>query len=248
MGYVALYRAKGGATVVVKSLTPPPETRTFKVAGGIRKFKRVRYKQHLQEVLIVAKSTKAKGKGKGTTTVTDDELEDLETVDDLEDLEDEVDEDEEEDEDEDEDDEDDEPEDEDDEDDDEEEEPPTKASRKKAKSKPKQSQASKNGKVGTAEVAEAAGVDGRTLRMVLRKHSVPKDEETGRYEWSSLKAPEVKKILKWIEKGEAQDIKNEALDKLKAKKAAEKDAKAKTSKTSKKKGKKKRVVEDDDDE
>jgi hypothetical protein len=232
MGYVALYRAKGGATIVVKTLTPPPETRTFKVAGGIRKFKRVKYKQHLQEVLIVAKSTKTKGKGK--TDITDDELEDLETVDDLEDLEDEVDEDEEEDEDEDE--------------DDEEEEPPTKASRKKAKSKPKQSQASKNGKVGTAEVAEAAGVDGRTLRMVLRKHSVPKDEETGRYEWSSLKAPEVKKILKWIEKGEAQDIKNEALDKLKAKKAAEKDAKAKTSKTSKKKGKKKRVVEDDDDE
>jgi hypothetical protein len=73
-GYTALYRSKGGTTLIVKSLDPPPKTRTFKGPGGLRKFKRVKYKKHLQEVLIVAKATKTKAKNKkaAEAEVTDD--------------------------------------------------------------------------------------------------------------------------------------------------------------------------------
>lgn len=233
-GYVSLYQSKGGQKLVVKTLEEPPETRRFKVQGGTKKFKRVKCKQHKVEVIIVAKTAK---KSKKNTTVTDDEIDELETVDDLEeeldeDLEDDEDEDEdEEDEDEDEDEEDDE--DEDDEDEDEEEEEP-KSKKKGKKSKSKSTRAAQNGKVGTGEVAEHCGVDSRTLRMVLRKHEIPKDEESGRYEWKSLTSPTVKKIKKLIDKGEADAIKSESLQKLKDKKAAEKDAKVKTDKKGKK--------------
>ena len=246
-GYIALYKSSGGNKVVTKTLDYPPEVRKFKVPGGIKKFKRVSYKEARVEVFIVAKATKKSTKKKNTE-VTDDELDELESVDDLEeevdeDLEDEdVDEDEDEDEDEDDEDEDeddeDEPDDEDDEDEDEEDEEPPK--RKKGKSKPRQSRAAKEGLVGTQEIAKAAGCDARTLRMVLRKHKVAKDEESGRYQWKSLNDPTVKKILKWIKAGEADSIKKESLDKLKAKKAAEKTAKSKdaASKTTGKKKKK----------
>jgi hypothetical protein len=84
--------------------------------------------------------------------------------------------------------------------------------------------------------------------MVLRKHNVEKDAETGRYEWSSMNHKTVKQILRWIEKGEHNDIKKDSLDRLKAKKAAEK-AEAPAAKKKNKKGKKsKRVVVEDDDE
>jgi hypothetical protein len=139
-------------------------------------------------------------------------------------------------------------EDEDDEDeDDEDEEPAPKKSKKKQKTR--QSQAAKNGKVGTAEVAEFCGIDARTLRMVLREKSIPKDEESGRYEWPSLKSKEVVKIKKLVDGGAADKIKKASLDKLKAKKEAEKAEKDAKAKTSKKKGKKKKkaVVEDDDE-
>ncbi len=246
-GYVSLYKAKGGQTIKVKTLDVPPETRKFKVQGGIRKFKRVKCKQTKVEVILVAKSTK-KGKGK-QAEVTDDELDELETVDDLEEELDDLEDDDEEDEDEDDDDEDeeddededddDEDEDEDDEDDDEDEDDEEEeAPKSKKKSKQRQSRAAANGRVGTAEVAEHCGVDARTLRMVLRKHKIEKDEESGRYEWKSLNHPTVKKVKKLIDKGEADNIKQESLQKLKDKKAAEKDAKAKTDKKGKKKGKK----------
>jgi hypothetical protein len=240
-GYVSLYKSKGGLKIVVKTLEEPPETRKFKVHGGVKKFKRVAMKKHLQEVVIVAKAAK---KSKKNTDVTDDEIDELETVDDLEEAleedEDEVeddddDEDEDDDEeDEDEDDDEDEPDDEDDDEDDEDEED---EKPKKKKSKNKGRRRTTAGKVGTADVAEHCGVDSRTLRMVLRKHKIAKDDETGRYEWPSLKDPTVKKIKKLIDKGEADNIKKESLDRLKEKKAAEKDAKKKTSKSGKKKDK-----------
>ena len=106
--------------------------------------------------------------------------------------------------------------------------------------------------IGTAEIAEAAGVDSRTLRMVLRKHSVAKDEETGRYEWPSLNHKQVKQILKWIKAGEADNIKQDAFNKLKERKAAKEDeapaTKSKKAKDKAKKNKKsKRVVVEDDE-
>jgi hypothetical protein len=82
------------------------------------------------------------------------------------------------------------------------------------------------------------------------RRSIPKDEESGRYEWSSLNSKEVKRIKKLVDGGAADKIKKASLDKLKAKKEAEKadkDAKAKTSKKGKK-GKKKKVAVEDDDE
>lgn len=259
-GYIALYKSRGGVKVVVKSITKPPKERVFKVQGGNRKFRRIKYKQQLQEVLIVARATKTPAKKSGSSRrkkqedveVTDDEIDELESVDELEEdeeLEEEdedLDEDEEEEDDEDEDepedeDEDDEDEDE-DEDDEEDEEPP------KRSKKPRQSRAAADGMVGTNEIAKKAGVDSRTLRMVLRKHKVKKDPETRRYQWKSFNDPTVKKILKWLKAGEAEDIKKESLAKLKE--GQEKKRAAKKSAEKKGKGKKRRSrpKDDEDDE
>jgi hypothetical protein len=94
------------------------------------------------------------------------------------------------------------------------------------------------------EVAAAAGTDGRTLRMVLRKHGIEKDDETGRYEWSSLKHPEVKRIIKLVkEKGEGRKVKQASLDNLKNKKKTKKTKSKGTTK-----GKKRRKKSSDDDE
>jgi hypothetical protein len=252
---------------VVKSITEPQQTRKFKVQGGLRTFTLIRYKQHLQEVLIVARAAKTKPKNKRAAkkaaVVTDDEIDELESVDELEEeeledeeLEDEEDEDEEEDDEEDEEDEDeDEPDDEDeddeeedDEDDEEEEEPPKKSR------KPRQSRAAADGMIGTNEIATKAGVDSRTLRMVLRKHKVKKDPETRRYQWKSWNDKTVKNILKWLKDGEAEDIKTESLNKLKKtqeeKRAAAKKAGTTTKKKTKTgtKKKRRRPVEDDDDD
>lgn len=182
--------------------------------------------------------------------VEDDDDSDDEDEDDDEDSDDE-DEDEVDDSDEDEDDESDEDEDEDveDEDEEDEEEPPAKSKKSKSKkksSKKGKSRASSDGKVGTQEVATAAGIDGRTLRMVLRKHNIPKDPETKRYEWSSLKHPEVRKIIKLVkERGEGRKVKQESLDNLKkgrtkkSKKKASSSSKSTKSSSKKSKGKKK---------
>jgi hypothetical protein len=243
-GYRAIYTTKDGQKVVVTSLSPLPKKRRFKVAGGIRTFTRVSYKKQLQEVIIVAKSTKKPAKSK--KTVTDDELEELDGLEELDELEDEdededeVEEDEPEDEDEDE-----------DEDDDDEEPAPKKA--KKA-AKPRQSRAAADGMVGTQELAADLDVTPRELRMVLRKlrekdDVYSPDSETGRYQWKSLKDKQVLKIKKAIESGLHKTIRDEALQVLKDKKAAEKaassnDASAKTKKNKKKKTKK--VVDDDE--
>jgi hypothetical protein len=228
---------------MVKTPYPPPKRKKM----GNRVYRLVDTTQSTQEVIIMAKATKK------APVVTDDELEELDALEELDDL-----------------DEDDEEEtvadaelveDDDEDEDDEEAEPAPKKRARQAKndastpdSKPSRSRTT-DGKVGTREIAEAAGVDGRTLRMVLRKHQVPKDPETGRYEWDSMKAKPVRQILKWIENGEAQDIKTAALDKLKADKAAKKAAKDDEAPAVKaKKGKKNKknkpvvVVEDDDDE
>lgn len=256
-GYIALYRDRRGNEVIVKSIGEPPEVRKFKVQGGIRNFHCVKYKQHLQEVLIVARATKKPAKGK-KATVTDDEIDELESVDELEDededlededLEDEDDEEEDDEEDEDEDEPDDEDEDDEDEDDDEEDEAPPKRSKK-----PRKSRAAADGMIGTNEIADKAGVDSRTLRMVLRKHKVAKDPETRRYQWKSWNDKTVKKILAWLKAGEADDIKKASLDKLKkdqdAKRAAKKKAAGKKGTAAKKPATKKRrrKSEDEDDE
>jgi len=242
--YTALYKTKDGHKIVVRSLTPPPEKRKFKVAGGLRTFTRVTHKQHLQEVIIVAKAAKA---SKKKSTVTDDELEELEGLEELDELEDE-DEDEADEE---------EPEDEDEDDEDEDEEPaPKKGKAKKpaAKAKPKQSRAAADGLVGTNELAEDLGITARELRMVLRKLR-EKDPvyapngETGRYQWASLKDPQVKKIKKAIDSGLHKQIRDESLQKLKDQKAAEKAAASNDASTKTKKGKKdkkKKKVADDE--
>lgn len=183
----------------------------------------------------------------------DDEDEDDEDSDDEDEDEDDSDEDDEDDEsddgDEDEDDEevDDDEDDEDEEDEDEEPPAKSKKSKKKSSKKKGKSRASSDGKVGTQEVAEHCGIDGRTLRMVLRKHNIAKDPDTKRYEWSSLNHPEVKKIVKLVkERGEGKKVKQESLDNLKkgrtkkSKSKAKKGSKKSTSKKStKKKGSKK---------
>ena len=183
---------------------------------------------------------------------TDDEDDDDDSDDEDEDDDDSEDDDDDDDEDEDDDDDEDEDEDEEDDDDadddedeeDEGEEPPAKKS-KKSKSKKGKSRASADGKVGTQEVADACGIDGRTLRMVLRKHAIPKDPDTNRYEWSSLKHPEVRKIVKLVkERGEGRKVKQESLDNLKKGRTKKTKKKASSSKTSgtktKKKGTKKK--------
>jgi hypothetical protein len=93
-----------------------------------------------------------------------------------------------------------------------------------------------DGKVGVQEVAEAAGTDARKLRMVLRKHGIEKDEDVGRYEWSSLNHPEVKKIIKLVKGGAVKAATKESLDNLKARKGkTSKSSKTKTSDTPRKK-------------
>jgi hypothetical protein len=248
--------------VKVKSVTKPPKEREFMVHGGKKKFKRIKYKPYMQEVLIVARATKTPAKNKRASKkkeveVTDDEIDELDSVDELEDeLEeqevegDELDEDEE-DEDEDEDEPEDEDEDEDeedeDEDDEEDEEPP-----KRAAKKPRQSRAASDGMIGTNEIATKAGIDGRTLRMVLRKHNVKKDPETRRYQWKSWNDKTVKKILAWCKAGEADDIKKESLAKLKdsqeKKRAAKKGAESKKSGKKSSTKKKRSRPKDEDDE
>lgn len=91
--------------ITVHSLHPLPKHRTFRAAGGNRRFKRIKYKQYTRKVIIVAKSAKVKKKARD---LDDEDLEDLEELEDLDDL--------------DEDEDDEEPEDEDEEDDDEEDE------------------------------------------------------------------------------------------------------------------------------
>jgi len=184
-------------------------------------------------VIIVA-STKGRKKA-----VTEDELEEIEGLEDIE-----IEDDEDEIEDEIEDDDEEEPE---DEDEDEDDEPAPKAKKGRAKKAAPKPRVRDDGMVGTTEVAAEFGVDSRTLRMVLRKHGIPKNADSGRYEWEGLNDKTVVKIGKLIAKGEAKAVKTESLQKLKDKKEAEKAAAAKATKKTKK-AKKVVVVDDDEDD
>lgn len=221
--YTSWYKSpKTGDVIVVHSLSPQPKYRTFRAAAGNRKYKRVKTTETNRKVIIMAKSAKTKStKGKKQTDedeILDEELEDLEDVEDLDDLEDEESEDS-------------------DDDDDEEEEEEAPAKKKRSKRVPGVSRSrTTDGKVGTSELATAAGVDSRGLRMYLRKANVSKDSETGRYEWDSLKDPEVKKIIKAVKGGAVKEIQKESLQKLKDRKAADEPT------PKKKKGKKKKAA------
>lgn len=239
--YKALYRNKDGVRITIRSITEPPRTRTFRTGKGIRKFKLYKLYTSNREVIIVARTKNRK------KAVDQDELEEIEALEELEELEDEdeleeEDEDVEEDEDEEEDEEDEgdeeEPEDEEDEDEDEEEEPAPK-SRKKGKvtvgATRKKTVTSRNGDregVGTQEVAKAAGIDGRALRILLRKHNIPKDEDSGQYRWASLKSPQVVKIIKLAKGGAAKAAQREQLENLKAHKAKKTASTTTTKRTS----------------
>jgi hypothetical protein len=119
---------------------------------------------------------------------------------------------------------------------------------KKGDTEAKQSRASSNGKVGTQEIVKHVNengltekpIDGRQLRMVLRKHRGEKgidlDSETGRWEWDSMDAGPVKAILGFVKAGEVEATKQEGLARLKENKDAKADTKE--TKKDKKKGKK----------
>lgn len=124
-----------------------------------------------------------------------------------------------------------------------------KAGKKGTKGAAKQSRAAANGKVGTQEIVNYINengltdkpVDGRQLRMVLRKHRGEKgielDPETNRWEWDSMDAKPVKAIIGFVKAGEVESVKQEGLDRLKQNRE---DAKAKQADgDSGKKGKKK---------
>jgi len=230
------YRQKSTRTeITVRSLgsSPPPKTRSFRTGRGLKQFRAVKATKQQKEVIIMAKAAKkAKEKKDVEETedvITDAELEELDGVEDLDDT-DEIDAD-------------------DDEDEDDEEVKPKSKKNKKDKAKPSRSRTT-DGKIGTSELAAKAGVDARTLRMVLRKHKIAKDEETGRYEWDSFSDKTVKKILKLLAEGEAENVKQEGLDRLKASQAEKKDKKKEKGSKKDKKAKKnkKTPVEDDDDE
>ena len=70
--------------------------------------------------------------------------------------------------------------------------------------------------------------------MLLRKHAVPTDPDSGRYQWKSLTSPQVVKIGKLIKAGEHKKAQREGLDKLKASKSKKTTSNAKTG-TAKKK-------------
>lgn len=158
----------------------------------------------------------------------DEELEDL--VDELDELEDEV-EDEDEDVEEDEDLDDELDDDEDDEDEDPDEAPKAKRSRSKKSAAKKE----RTG-IGTTEVAAEAGTTPRQLRMFLRsKGYQPRDDREGRYEWPSLRDPEVREIIKAVRGGAAKKVAKENIDKLKGKSAAKSASKTTVKKTTVKK-------------
>lgn len=247
--YTATYKngkkGKGKKVVIIRTINkPPPPQKELQLAGdALRLFTRTKLTKSKRKAIVIMATTKTKKSSKKSKTrekpVEDETLEELTDLEEIEEEDEETTDDDEtttdstDDEDSDDEDSDD------DEDDDEEVAPPPKSKKKKKKS----SRAKDNGKVGTQEIAEAAGVDSRTLRMVLRKHEVEKDPESGRYEWESLEHKTVKQILKWIAKGEAKDIKQESLDKLKEKKAKKEGTKVK-----KKNKKKKKETEEEDDE
>lgn len=98
-------------------------------------------------------------------------------------------------------------EDEDEEEDDEpEEEAPKKRSKSKAKGATAKPKAEKDG-IGTAEIAEAAGVDGRKVRVFLRKNAerFPKPDGQHNYRWPSIANKDAKRLIAALQKEFAED-------------------------------------------
>jgi len=253
--YTVKYRNKRGTEILVKTLHRPKKERTFRVPGGAgrARFKAVAAKTEVKEVILVAKTKKASTKKKGKPAeedLEDDELAELEDLEDLEDLDEEdesedeeSDDEESDDEDEDEEDEDEEEPDEEDEDEDDDEEEEEVVTKKKKSSKKKK--ARDDGKVGTAELADELGVSPRDLRIVLRKEQIPKDDESGRYEWDP-DSKTVAKIRKLVKGGAVKEARDESLAKLKARREDKKAAKEGGTSSKKKKagtkgGKKKKA-------
>lgn len=112
-------------------------------------------------------------------------------------------------------------------DEDEEDAPTVSRSARKAKSAKtatkRKAKADADSSFGTRELADLAGVEPRTLRLLLRAE-FPKPEGQGHYEWSGPNDPEVKAILARIQKNAAKKIKDEQIADLKARKAAAKPA------------------------
>ena len=162
-------------------------------------------------------------KNKKSAEVEDDD-EDLDDL--LDDL-DEVEEDDEEEEIEDEDEEEEEEEEEDEEDEDPDEAPVVKRRSRKTKAVSGKKAPKEKSGIGTVEIAEAAGTTPRALRGYLRTHGIQaKDDREGRYRWSSLNHPEVKKIIKAVQGGAIERQNKARLNKLKEKKATAKTTKS----------------------
>lgn len=116
-----------------------------------------------------------------------------------------------------------------------------------AETAPKKSSSADDVVFGAADLAKLASkgrekpITTRDLRTLLRKMArdgrINREITPGnrtRYSWSGPKDPEVVKILAAIKGGEIEQGKKEALDKLKADKAAKQAAKAKGDKKAKK--------------
>lgn len=130
--------------------------------------------------------------------------------------------------------------------DDEDDEDPDEAPKAK-RSRSKKSKAAKKERtgIGTVEVADEAGITPRALRMFLRaKGYQPREDRDGRYEWASMRDPEVREILKAVKQGEAKKVAKEQIDDLKARKSAKKNT-AKSKSTSKKTSARKRRAKAD---
>jgi hypothetical protein len=274
--YRAVYRSPNGNEIVIRGLTRPPTKRSFRTAAGLRKHRLVKLQSSQREVIIVA-STKNRKKAVEQDELEEiealEELEDLEDLEDEEELEDEVEEDEEEEEE--------EPEDEveddeleEDEEDEEEEEAPrpkartrkgttakakTKTTRRSSSAKPGNSREAADGRVGTPEVAAHFNVDSRQLRVLLRRHDISPNADSGRYSWKSLNSPEVVKIGKLIKSGAHKEAQREAIDTMRKRqgvtdgKPAARTRKGTTTKkapvktTATKTTRRRRVVEEDED-
>ena len=96
--------------------------------------------------------------------------------------------------------------------------------------------------VGSSEVAEHFGIEPRSLRVLLRKNKIPKDADSGTYQWRSLTSPAVVKIGKLIKSGGVRKAQQENFDKLR-KRAPKKSPAKKTTAT---KTRRRRASEDED--
>lgn len=112
--------------------------------------------------------------------------------------------------------------------------------RKKSKKRRRQNA---DGNIGSAELAEALGTSGRELRVMLRDHNVPKNENN-RYEWPTIEAALEQMGFDDVE--EAQEALTESRGKRLA--ALKERVEASRAAATKKSKKKAAPIEDDDEE